>query len=551
MSSGTCNASRRLPATLVFRNGAVLTADPARPVVDALAVAGDRIVAVGDGAGDLAGTGTEIVDLGGRCLLPGFRDGHVHPLSGGIEHTGLHLDGLSSVDEIVAAVAAYAAAHPEAPWIHGGGYDPTVLPGGIGEAAWLDRACPDRPVALASSDHHVAWVNGKALVAAGITASTPEPERGTIVRRGDGDPVGTLQEWGAIDLVEALIPAPTEGEQRDGMAMAMQAMAARGIVWAQDAAVTSHDLTGYLAAARAGLLPVRVNLAFRADPARWPSQRAAFGEHRHTVESDPAVVDHLSARTVKFFADGVLEAGTAHLLEPYVDQPHSCGLPNWAPGELAEAVAAFDADGFQIHIHAIGDAGVRASLDAIEHAATVNGRRDRRAVIAHTQLVDPADRPRFADLGVIANFEPLWACLDDCMLELTMPRLGPARSALQYPIATLAASGAHISFGSDWPVSSVAPLQGLAVAVTRQRLDGTQATGWLPEEQLPVQQAVTAYTAGTAFQAFEDGERGALQVGAVADLCLLSADITAMSGREIADVDVDGTWVAGRAIHRV
>ena len=269
------------------------------------------------------------------------------------------------------------------------------------------------------------------------------------------------------------------------------------------------------------------------------------------MESDPAVVDHLSARTVKFFADGVLEAGTAHLLEPYVDQPHSCGLPNWAPGELAEAVAAFDADGFQIHIHAIGDAGVRASLDAIEHAATVNGRRDRRAVIAHTQLVDPADRPRFADLGVIANFEPLWACLDDCMLELTMPRLGPARSALQYPIATLAASGAHISFGSDWPVSSVAPLQGLAVAVTRQRLDGTQATGWLPEEQLPVQQAVTAYTAGTAFQAFEDGERGALQVGAVADLCLLSADITAMSGREIADVDIDGTWVAGRAIHRV
>ena len=447
-------------------------------------------------------------------------------------------------------MAAYAEAHPERPWIHGGGYDPTVLPGGIGEAAWLDRACPDRPVALASSDHHVAWVNSKALAAAGITASTPEPERGTIVRRGDGDPVGTLQEWGAIDLVEALIPAPTEAEQRDGMAMAMHTMAARGIVWAQDAAVTSHDLAGYLAAARAGLLPVRVNLAFRADPARWPAQRAEFLEHRRTVETDPAVVDHLSARTVKFFADGVLEAGTAHLLEPYVDQPHSCGLPNWAPGELAEAVAAFDADGFQIHIHAIGDAGVRASLDAIEHAATVNGRRDRRAVIAHTQLVDPADRPRFAELGVIANFEPLWACLDDCMLELTMPRLGPARSALQYPIASLAASGARISFGSDWPVSSVAPLQGLAVAVTRQRLDGTQATGWLPEEQLPVRQAVAAYTAGTAFQAFEDGERGALQVGAVADLCLLSADITAMSGREIADVEIEGTWVAGRGIHR-
>ena len=256
-----------------------------------------------------------------------------------------------------------------------------------------------------------------------------------------------------------------------------------------------------------------------------------------------------SARTVKFFADGVIEMGTGFLVEPYTDAPHTCGLPNWTAAELAEAVTAFDEAGFQIHIHAIGDGGVRMALDAIGAAAARNGARDRRPVIAHTQLVQPDDRMRFATLGVIANFEPLWACLDPMMEQLTIPRLGPERSALQYPIASIANTGAPISFGSDWPVSSMHPLHGLAVAVTRQNHDGRPADGWLPEERLPILQALAAYTAGTAYQGFEDGTGGAIVVGRRADLCALSADISAIAGNEVAGVAVTGTWTGGREVH--
>ena len=255
----------------------------------------------------------------------------------------------------------------------------------------------------------------------------------------------------------------------------------------------------------------------------------------------------VSAATIKFFADGVIEAGTGYLLEPYEDAPHSCGLPNWSADGLAEAVRAFDADGFQIHIHAIGDAGVRMALDAIEHASRQNGPRDRRPVIAHTQLVHPDDRPRFAALGVIANFEPLWACWDDSMVDLTMPRLGPARSALQYPIGTIAHSGARVSFGSDWPVSSHRPLDGLAVAVTRQNERGEPTGGWLPEERLPILQAIEAYTAGSAHQAFDD-DAGRIAVGQQADLIVLDRDITAIAGNEVSDAQVDATWLAGRQV---
>jgi predicted amidohydrolase YtcJ len=269
-----------------------------------------------------------------------------------------------------------------------------------------------------------------------------------IVRRSDGPPVGTFLEWGAVDLVHAHLPAPAPERLEAGMAHAMAALAAEGIVWVQDASVDLDDAAGYVAAAEAGRLTCRVNLAYRAEPARWTQQVGQYEAHRAELTANPACSGVLTGRTVKFFADGVIEGGTGFLLEPYDDAPHSCGLPNWKPAELAEAVTAFDRAGFQIHVHAIGDAGVRMALDALEAAARENGHRDRRPVIAHTQLVHPDDRARFAMLGVIANFEPLWACLDDTMVKLTLPRLGPRRSALQYPIGTLARLGAPISFGA-------------------------------------------------------------------------------------------------------
>ena len=248
---------------------------------------------------------------------------------------------------------------------------------------------------------------------------------------------------------------------------------------------------------------------------------------------------------MKLFADGVVEAGTAAMLDPYDDAPHSCGLPVWSPAELAEAVAAFDADGFQVHIHAIGDAGVRAALDAVQYATDRNGPRDRRPVIAHTQVVHPDDLPRFAELAVIANFEPLWAQLDPLQTALTLPRIGPVRGSWQYPMAALLASGAVLSMGSDWPVSSHRPLEGLGVAVTRTTSTGDPPGGWLPDQRLPLGAALSAYTLGAAFQAFEDHRWGTVVPGKRADLVWLAADPYDVDPAALRDVEVRGTWLGG------
>jgi predicted amidohydrolase YtcJ len=534
---------------LLFRNGTVLTTDPARPIARAVAIEDGVIVALDDEALDYRTRGASEFDLAGGCLVPGFRDGHAHPLWGGIELGQVPLVGARTMDEVVERVRAYAHAHPELEWIEGGGYDPTVVPNGVGDATVLDAAVADRPVVLEASDHHTMWVNSEALRRAGITASTPDPPLGRIIRHGDGTPVGTLVEWGAIAMLRELMPVPGPSEQEAGLERAMAALARSGITWVQEAASRPSEVRVYASLARRGALTARTNVAFRAEPGRWSRDRSRFGECRAELAADEAVRDHVQARTVKFFADGVIEMGTGFLVEPYTDTPHTCGLPNWSAAELAEAVTAFDEDGFQIHIHAIGDGGVRMALDAIEEATARNGARDRRAVIAHTQLVQPSDRERFARLAVIANFEPLWACLDPTMEELTIPRLGPERSALQYPIGSIASSGAHISFGSDWPVSSMHPLHGLAVAVTRQNRDGAPESGWLPEERLPIEQALAAYTSGTAYQGFEDDMGGSIVVGKRADLCALSADISAIAGGEVSDVEVTGAWTGGREVH--
>ncbi len=533
---------------VLFTGGPVITIGG--PPATSLAIDGDRIVAIGEKATGWSSAFDEVVQLGGRALVAAFRDGHAHPLHGGIVRSGLDLTGVGSFDEVIGLVRRWADAHPADPWIVGRCYAPTVLPGGIGRAEWLDAACSDRPVALFPTDYHAMWANSAALAIGNVNTSTPDPELGTIVRHPDGRPVGMLLEHGAMELVEAHIPPPSRARRDSGLIEAMSALSSEGIVWAQDAAVDLDELDVYADGARRGVATCRINAAFKADPVIWASQRAGFLEARRALQSDAAASAWVTAGTVKFFADGVIEAGTGFLLEPYEDAPHSCGLPNWSADGLKEAVRIFDADGFQIHIHAIGDAGVRIALDAVEHATRLNGPRDRRPVVAHTQLVHPVDRLRFAALGVIANFEPFWACLDDSQVQLTMPRIGPQRSSLQYPIATLVRLGAAVSFGSDWPVSSHRPLDGLAVAVTRRNSQGEPVDGWMPDERVSIMQAMHAYSAGSAFQAFDD-DAGALEVGARADLVVLDTDITAIAGDEVPGAQVDQTWVAGtRVFHR-
>lgn len=531
--------SARNGRALLLRGGTVLTGDLTTRA-SAVAVRDGTIVAVGDAAASAAGAGAEVVDLEGGTLMPAFGDGHAHPVQGGIELAQAPVGDATSVDAVVDAVRRHADAHPDLEWVLGGGYDAALAPHGVFEAAWLDAAVRDRPVVLQSSDHHCAWVNSEALRRAGIDAATPDPPAGHLPRRPDGSPVGTLVEWTAMDLVLRCLPPTTDADRQAGLRRAAALFAAAGIAWVQEAAAAPEHVGVYRDVADAGDLPVDVDVALRAEPGRWQRQIPDFTAAREQLSGHPSV----SARTVKIFADGVVEAGTAALLDPYEDTG-SRGLPVWDPDELAEAAAAFDAAGFRLHVHAIGDAAMRSTLDAFEHVARVNGPRDRRPVITHVQVVHPEDVPRFAALGVVANIQPLWACLDACQRDLTLPRLGDTRAAWQYPFAALAGSGAALSTGSDWPVSSHRPLETLPVGVTRRTPEGDPPGGWLPEQRLDPLQVLRAATAGVAYQAFAEGTRGTISVGARADLLWLDADPTATPPEEWPTVTVRGTWRSG------
>ena len=495
-------------------------------------------------------------------LLPAFADGHAHPVFGSLEDNFAPVRAATSVAEIVAVVAEYAEDHPELEWLQGWGYDPTLAPQGVFRAEWLDAAVPDRPVVLRALDYHTAWCNSAALRLAGISASTPDPPDGQIVRDPSGEPIGTLREWGATRRVFDLLPPLDLTTRVEAIQRTVARYAAAGLTWVQDAWVEPADLDAYATWAvmdhdeadeRADL---RFNLALLVEPGKWRSARSWLLAARARVNG--LGVDRLTANTVKIFADGVIESGTAALLSPYTpsaaDRPgqdlSDRGTPNWSPAELREAVQALDADGFQVHIHAIGDAAVRSALDAIEVAIATNQQRDRRPVITHVQVVDPADIERFEQLGVIANFEPLWAQWDPIQSELTAPRLGD-RADLQYPMASILRTGAAVSFGSDWPVSDYRPLPGLAVAVTRLNEAGEPAGGWLPHERLTLTEALTAYTAGTRYQAYLAGrEEHLIAPGAVADLVLLDRDITRVEPFTLGEVNVVGTWLAGRRTFR-
>jgi predicted amidohydrolase YtcJ len=431
------------------------------------------------------------------------------------------------------------------------------------DASVLDAVVGDRPVALWSSDHHMVWCNTRALAVAGITASTADPPRGTIVRDGDGYPVGTLLEE-AEHLLDDHVPARDTAKQARGLEVGLAAMVSAGLVWGQDAWITLPTLAAFQRVADAGRLTVDLDVAPKVEVDTWRDQVVAFQDARAEVTeaaarraSDGVPGGRLSLTTVKLFVDGVIEGGTGALLEPYCALDHDPGsggghgIANWEPGELAEACAAFDAAGFQLHLHAIGDRAVRDALDAAEHVAAVNGERDRRPVVAHTHLVHPDDRSRFRALGVVANFEPLWAQPNEVMVDLTAPRRGPERSGWQYPIGSLLRDGAHVSFGSDWPVSSHVPLEGIEIAVTRQ-VPGDPDAGVLhPSERIGREQALAAYTVGVAYQAGDEAEAGRIAVGQRADLVLTGADVTRVPDDTLGQVPVRRTWREGTPVHVV
>ncbi|WP_128435821.1 amidohydrolase [Streptomyces cyaneus] len=537
-------------ADLLFTGGPVLT--PEGRTATTVAVTGDRITAVGgDEVKYLAGPRTEVVDLAGRLVLPGFQDAHVHPLPAGLELTQCDLTGTRTGEATVAAVRAYADAHPEREWITGGGWSMEAFAGGTPTKELLDAVVPDRPVYLPNRDHHGAWVNSRALALAGITRDTPDPADGRIDRDAKGEPSGTLQE-GAMQLVGRLTPATTPADRLAALLHAQRHLHALGITAWQDALV--GDFLGmddpseaYLAAARDGLLTARVVGALWWDRERGAEQIPELVERR-------AASSHgrFRASSVKLMLDGVAETGTAALLDPYLDK---CGCATANRGtsfldadQLPKYVTELDALGFQCHFHALGDRAVRDALDAIEAARAANGPSDTRPHLAHLQVVHPADVPRFAGLGAIANIQPLWAAHEPQMDELTIPFLGPERAAWQYPFGALLRSGARLAAGSDWPVSSPDPLQGIHVAVNRVAPDSGDTPVFLPAERIGLAEALTAYTAGSAHVNHLD-DTGQVRVGALADLVVLDRDPFDGPTEAIAEARVARTYVGGARVY--
>ncbi|MGW0467882.1 amidohydrolase [Streptomyces sp. NPDC003027] len=537
-------------ADLVLTSGSVITMDPAHTGATALAVTGERITAVGgEEVRELIGPDTRVVDLAGRALLPGFQDAHVHAVFGGLELGACDLTGTTDVAEYRRRIAAYAAAHPERPWITGGGWSMESFPGGMPTRHLLDDLVPDRPVLLANRDHHGAWANTRALELAGVTASTPDPADGRIEREADGTPSGMLQE-GAVELVGRAAPRPTEEDLVDGLLRAQRLLHSYGITAWQDALLGAYgghpDVSpAYHAAARRGLLTARVNGSLWWDRDAGAAQIPQLVERRETLRSG-----RFRADTVKIMQDGIAENHTAAMSAPYKDScgcaTSNAGLSFVDPVALRGYVTELDALDFQVHFHALGDRAVREALDAVEAARSANGPRGNRHHLAHLQVVHPADVPRFAELGAVANLQPLWAAHEPQLDELTTPFLGGELAGWQYPFGDLHRAGAALAAGSDWPVSSADPLEGIHVAVNRI-LPDSDMPPFLPRQRLGLTTALTAYTAGSAYLNRLD-DTGVLRPGNLADLVVLDRDPYTVEPSALASLRVEATYVGGELV---
>ncbi len=540
-------------ADLVLRGGAVYTVDAARSWAEAVAVRGDRIIYVGteDGVSAHIGPRTHVVDLEGKMVLPGFQDAHIHPPVSGVGYLTCGLYDLETQEEYVQAVADCAKRRPDAPWIRGEGWSLAAFaPTGIPDKKLLDAILPDRPVYLDSRDGHTAWVNSKALEIAGITKETPDPPSGRIDRDPQtGEPVGSLQET-AMNLVGEHLPAITDEEIEEGLRYALKLLNAYGITSFQDAEVdlegdtAYRSLDAYRSVDESGDLTARVVLSLLWDEEKGEEQLPALVGARLN-----ATRGRIRATTVKVFQDGVIEAQTAAVLEPYVGKDGDSGIALIDPEVLKRFVTLLDAEGFQVHFHAIGDAAIRHCLDAVEAARDTNGVRDSRHHISHIQLFHPDDIPRFRRLGVVANFQPLWAYADEYITELALPSLYPGAERWIYPIGSLVRSGAVVAFGSDWFVSSANPFEQIEVAVTRMGPDGGGGEPFIPEERINLRDAIAGFTINAAYVNFQDDSTGSIEPGKLADLIVVDRNLFEIDPTEISEARVLLTLLDGLPVH--
>ncbi len=527
-------------ADLIVTNARIRTMDSAQPEARAVAILGDRIVAVGtaDEINAWRGAGTKVLDAEGKLVLPGFNDSHVHLVSGGMQLTNVALKDASSRDEFVRRIAERARTSPGGEWILGGDWDDQQLvPVQLPEKEWIDPVTPDHPVFVYRYDGHMALANSLALRLAGVTNQTPDPPGGTIVRDGEGNPTGVLKD-AAMSYVYKVIPPLTHQQRLDIISRALKHAASLGVTSMQDMNPEFGDMAAYAEIAEKGELTARIYAA--PSETQWeslarPGMRRNFGSAYYRTGA------------LKGFTDGSLGSTTAYFFEPYDDAPGEKGLLSdemHPPEQIRERLIGADKAGLQICMHAIGDHAISLMLDIFQEVIRTNGPQDRRLRIEHAQHVAPKDFKRFADLSVIASVQPYHAIDDGRWAE---KRIG-SRIKTTYAFRTFLKHGARLALGTDWNVAPLNPMETIYAAVSRATLDGKNPGGWVPDEKITVAEAVSAYTMGSAYAEFQEKQKGSITTGKLADLVILSKDIFSIAPEDIRDARVETTIVGGKIV---
>lgn len=537
------------PADIVVIHGRVYTENPKQPWAQAVAIHGAKIVAVGDDTAieKMRGMGTKVINAGGKLVLPGFTDCHIHFLDGSLSLGRVNLEGAKDVSDIQKKLRDYATEHPGDDWMLGRGWNYAMFgPETLPHKKYLDEIFPNRPVFLEGYDGHTYWANSKALALAGIMRETPDPPNGIIVRDAQtGEATGALKE-AAQGLVAKVIPKPTRAEKLLALHAGMKWANEHGITRVHSAGGDFEILDLFDEMRHRGDLSLRMYIAYFLNPPRLrPQDRDAIEAARKKFHDE-----WIDASAVKFMVDGVVESHTAAMLEPYTDDPSLKGRPFWEPANYNAAVADLDKRGLQLFTHAIGDYGVRMALDGYENSRQRNHERDRRWRIEHIETVTAADIPRFGKLGVIASMQPLHSYPDADTLDVWARNAGPDRASRAWAWKSIADGGGHLAFGSDWPVVTLSPWVGIQTAVTRQTSEGTPANGFVPEQRLTVEQAVDGYTLGAAFAGRREKTEGSLEVGKFADLIIISQNIFDINPHKIGATKVVATIVGGRLVYQ-
>lgn len=535
------------PVDLIVFNGKVYRAGGSDGFAEAIAVRGNTIFRVGSNREikRMRRPQTTVIDAHGGAVVPGFNDAHVHFASGGLSLSEIDLLEATTADEIRARVRAWAETHADRPWVTGRGWYYTAFPGGLPTRQMLDDIVPDRPAYLTAYDGHSAWANSAALKLAGITARTPNPRNGIVVKDARGEPTGVLKE-SAMELVRDALPRPERAERLSAIREGMRQAHRLGITSVQNASGSPEEVELWNELRKTNELRLRMYHALSAGPEFAEADADRFEATRRT-HADDAI---LKVGAVKLMVDGVIESHTAAMLQSYANRP-TRGLPNFTPDELNRIVALLDNRGWQIWIHAIGDRGIRMALDAFEAAARSNPipARGRRHRIEHIETIDPADVPRFGALGVIASMQPFHANPDPSMGTIWTENIGGERASRGWPWTSIARGGGRLAFGSDWPVVTLDPRFGLQVAVNRLSPAGEPDGGWIPSERLPLAKAIDAYSSDAAYASFDEQRKGTLASGMLADIVILSTDIFAAPPERLLDARVDVTIFDGKVVY--